>query len=360
MAEDTDRWSTPGRAATRDQLSRSTPETERRILRRSAILGIVVGVPSSAVFLWLALRGVDRDEVWRSIDEASIPWLSGVLVSFAGTYLMFSLRWATLLAPLGGISLQRVASLVLVGAALNNTVPGRPGEFARGYAVARAIRAPASAGIGSVVVDRACDVLLLGVALVVVVPFTPHPDWLGRLVLGAVAIGTVFVAVLLLAWWRVHGSGRRSRGLRGTRGRLREAASSFVEGLATLASLRDATRVVILSAGAWFCFGVGAYCCARAVGLAPTLEQMVFMTAVLNLGVALPSSPGFVGTYQWLIVSTFGLYDVPRNAAFAYSILLHASSFVPVTVTGYAVLALLALGQRRKRRSGHDHQIGRL
>lgn len=108
---------------------------------------------------------------------------------------------------------------------------------------------------------------------------------------------------------------------------------------------------MLLSALAWFCFGLGAFCCAQAVGLQPSVEEIVFLTAVLNLGVAIPSSPAFIGTYQWLIVSVLSLYDVPRSAAFAYSVLLHALSFVPVTVIGYLVIATLALAPRRRLRS---------
>ena len=64
------------------------------------------------------------------------------------------------------------------------------------------------------------------------------------------------------------------------------------------------------------------------------------------LGMLLGTSPGFIGTYRWLIVSTLSLYDVSRSQAFAYSILLHPMSFVPVTAIGSAVIAFLALGRR--------------
>lgn len=320
------------------------------MLRRSALIGIVLGVPLSAAFLWLALRGVDLDRVWATTTSASLLWLVAVFACFVATYLVFSLRWARLLRPLGPIRFRRVVGLVLAGAALSNTVPGRPGELARGYAAARILHVPAGAGIGTVVVDRACDVVVLTAALIVVLPFTPHPAWLNGIILGALAVGAVLLGVLAAARWRVHGAGRRLRGERGTRSRVREVASSFVDGLATLRSPRDAVAILLLTALAWFCFGVGAFCCAQAVGLQPSVEQLVFLTAVLNLGVAFPSSPGFIGTYQWLIVSVLSLYDIPRSAAFAFSILLHAMSFVPITVLGYFVISGLALARRRRIR----------
>ena len=53
------------------------------------------------------------------------------------------------------------------------------------------------------------------------------------------------------------------------------------------------------------------------------------MTGLVNLGTAVPSSPGFVGTYQWLCVSALGLFGVGRAEAFAFRSLLQAAWFVP-------------------------------
>ena len=58
----------------------------------------------------------------------------------------------------------------------------------------------------------------------------------------------------------------------------------------------------------------------------------MFVASVLALGVAIPSSPGYVGTYQWLGVASLGLLDVPVNEALAFSILMQASWFIPTTL----------------------------
>ena len=56
---------------------------------------------------------------------------------------------------------------------------------------------------------------------------------------------------------------------------------------------------------------------------------------------AIPSSPGFIGTYQWLGVSTLGVVGVGHVHAFAFSVLMHAVWYVPTTLAG------IALGIRR-------------
>ncbi len=62
------------------------------------------------------------------------------------------------------------------------------------------------------------------------------------------------------------------------------------------------------------------------------------MTAVLNLGSAVPSSPGYVGTYEWLGVASLGLLDVGHEQALAFTILVHAAWYVPTTLFGAVAL----------------------
>jgi uncharacterized membrane protein YbhN (UPF0104 family) len=70
------------------------------------------------------------------------------------------------------------------------------------------------------------------------------------------------------------------------------------------------------------------------------------VTSALALGVAIPSSPGYVGTYQWLGVAALGLLDVPVEEALAFTILLQASWFISTTIAGGAILGVRALRTR--------------
>ena len=92
---------------------------------------------------------------------------------------------------------------------------------------------------------------------------------------------------------------------------------------------------------------------ARAVGIELLLVEAVFVTAALNLGVAIPSSPGFVGTYQWLGVAALGVFGFSREAGLAFAIVMQAVWYVPTTLVGAVLLVAPArrrLGRRGSRR----------
>ena len=85
-------------------------------------------------------------------------------------------------------------------------------------------------------------------------------------------------------------------------------------------------------------WGLAASFVARAVGIELSVVEAIFLTAVINLGVAIPSSPGFIGTYQWLGVTALSHFDVATEQALAFAILMHAVWYVPTTVVGGALL----------------------
>ena len=62
------------------------------------------------------------------------------------------------------------------------------------------------------------------------------------------------------------------------------------------------------------------------------------LTGVLYLGMAVPSSPGYVGVFDYLMVVTLGLYGEPRAASLAAAFAAHVINFVPVTLVGLAYL----------------------
>ena len=108
-------------------------------------------------------------------------------------------------------------------------------------------------------------------------------------------------------------------------------------------SARTWATWLALSIGTWSLGTVAVVLVARSVGIDLAPLDAVFVASVLALGVAIPSSPGYVGTYQLLGVESLGLLDVPVNQALAFSILMQASWFIPTTLAGGAILGWRAL-----------------
>ena len=112
-----------------------------------------------------------------------------------------------------------------------------------------------------------------------------------------------------------------------------------------------------LSLAAWATWAIAAGIVARSLGLDLSVTDALFVAAVLNLGSAVPSSPGYVGTYEWLGVASLGLLDVPHEQALAFTILLHAAWYVPTTLAGGVALSVRGVRQLRRSRAERANRL---
>lgn len=312
-----------------------------RISRRSVLIGTVIGLPVSALFLWLAVRGLDPSKVWSALADAEPGRVAAAVLAMLAVYLVQAERWRVIArSSMPPLPYRSYLAMLVGGVAVNNVVPGRPGEILRGYWLSRAARAPFGRAFSTVVLDRAADVLALLLFLVASFPFVRHPSWLENLLVAVLVLAAVVVVAIGAAWWYSHRSARgRARAEAGAvhRSRIRAQASAFVRGIAAAVNPRDAVPITLLSLAAWGLWACGAWLVASALGVTLSPLEVGLVTAVINLGTAIPSSPGFIGTYQYLAVSTLGLFGVNRDTAFAFSVLLQASWFIPVTLAGLGV-----------------------
>jgi hypothetical protein len=319
--------------------------------RVRGLVTALVGVPIGLVFLWLALRDADFDAVWRSLQEAEVGPVGLAVAAFGCVYAFQSARWRKI-ASTPKLRLARFYEMTVSGVAVNNVLPGRIGDLLRARWLGLAARMSAGRAFGTVVLDRACDLVVLVALLVIGIAAVATSEWLVRLAAGGVLVVAAFGAVLLFARAYI---GKRERG-RHSRGLIRRLVRDAVEVLAEPLGRRRPVVWLGLSLGAWGAWAVAAQLIARSLDIELSVADALFVTAVLNLGSAIPSSPGYVGTYEWLGVASLGLIGVPHEAALAFTILLHASWYVPTTLAGG--LALSIRGVRRLRRSRAERATG--
>ena len=302
-----------------------------------AVVGLVVGVPVSALFLWLAVRDASLDSVWTAARGADPAPLALAIVALGTLYLLQGVRWHRIAAvPRPGD--LGFAKMVVGSVACNNVLPGRIGELFRARWLAVAAPMPSGRAVATVGLDRGSDVIALLGFLVLALPFVAAGEWAMRIVVGGALVVVVLVGIVAATRGYV-GLRRRDRRERGW---LRRIVRDLVDTLAEPFERRRSASVLGLSAAAWGAFAVAVWLIGRSIGVDLGLLECMFVTGILNLGVAIPSSPGFVGTYQWLSVAALAVFGVAHEEALAFSILLQASWYLPTTLIG-GYLALFRL-----------------
>lgn len=317
---------------------------------RSKALFVLMGLALSGVFLWLAVRNADLGAVRRALADAEPGFIALAVLTLGVGYLFQAARWRRI-ADTPNLHLRSFYAMVLGGLACNNVLPVRIGEFLRAGWLSR--DAPMSGGraFGSVVLDRVCDIVTLGVFLAIGLNAVAPTAWLVRLAIGAAIAIILIVAALLLARFYTR---RRQRRVERPRGRVTQVLRDTVDMLGEPIGRHRAATWLALSACTWTLSTVASSLVGRSLGIDLSPLEAVFVTSALALGVAIPSSPGYIGTYQWIGVAALGLLDVPVEQALAFAILMQATWFVPTTVVGGVFVGMRVI---RGRPTARAHTI---
>ena len=329
------------------------------------VLKSAVGIGVSAFLIWWVLRGQDLGDVFAQISQAN-PWylVASIAVGTAG-YLIRAWRWKVLLHPVKpDTALRSRFASITIGFAVTNLTALRMGEIARAFALTRVERITLSGSVGSLVVERFLDAIVLGTLFLVPMALPSFPGAEGLLsgvvrgLLGTtfvlLAIGVVGLVTLVFFPELVARLAERLflRVPGGWAPRLVEGLKSF---LSALRVLRDTTlliKAMAWSSALWLWTGFSFWLAFKAFGIDLGFAAAVFTQSAVGFAVALPAGPAFVGTFQLGVdLAVSGVYGVPEPTMLAFAFGYHFAGFIPVTMIGlyYAWRIGFSVGDIRKQ-----------
>lgn len=305
--------------------------------RKRFALGLLI----SAGLLALLARAVNPDQLGAALATADLRVVAPAMgLYFLGLWLR-AVRWRLLLPP-GSGSTGSLFQALAIGFAVNNVLPARLGEVARAYLLHHWRGVPYGNTVASVVVERVLDGLALAGLLLLALRFVPAPDYLQGVGLlvgagfagGAVALGLIAWradALVRLVGWLGRPLPPRYAAL------LVRLAAGFARGLGLVRGWRLLARLAALSLGAWLS-ELGLFY-ALMLGF-PRLGTASFPLAVVsgtvaNFATLLPSSPGYVGTFDSALVKVLSdTAGTGADLAAAFALVAHVTLLVPVTLLG--------------------------
>ena len=326
----------------------ATPDGRGRGGAPARIASVAVAVVLAVVLLAYSLRGIEWREVGRTIGgaDAGLLALTGAIATV--TIFLRAVRWRILLNADGHVSVPVAFWATAAGLFGNNFLPARAGELVRTYIVAARCGLAKSYVLATALSERVADAIVLAVMSAIVLLVLPSPPgWFAGAarpiaILGILGAAAIAVLPLLGPMGRavierapLPGSSRprilaaMEQGLRGLRGFHHGRRLSGFLALAVLIWVLDAAGTVIGGA---------------ALGLEIPPAAAFLLIAGLSVGSALPSTPGYIGIYQFVAVSVLTPFGFSRAEAIAFILVTQALGYVVVGFWGS-----LGLLQNRNR-----------
>lgn len=319
--------------------------------------------------LAFAFRNANLGMMWAE-TRAADPVLLLLAVAVTGlTYVIRAWRWQSLLAPIGATRFATAFRTTVIGFAASFLLPARAGEVLRPYLLAREEGLNATSAFATIILERLLDLatvlLLFAFFVFTVAPGVMTSD-AGELAnikfWGAVSAAAAVAGLCVLFALAGHPERLGRAALRVEHvlpARLARLVARFVETFAQgLAVMRQPGRLLVALAQSfplWLSIAAGIWLTSRAFHITFPYPASFLVMTVLIVGVAAPT-PGAIGgfhlAYTFSVVTFFG---VPQDRALSGATVLHAISFVPVTLLGVTYMmgdGLTLAGARRMAQQG--------
>ena len=301
--------------------------------------GVLIGIAC----LWLSLRQVRPDLFARALAAASWPWVAVALIGVTLIAAAKALRWQWLYPPDAvPVPWRTHFAILMISQMLNLLVSViRLGELTRMELMRREGR-PVGMTLGTIVLEKSLDLLVVQALLLLAVPLAILPNWLrARTGLGVLVVGVGVLAALLLVSryrerflaWTERIPEPRSPFWARWADRLRRLFQTTLDSIAALRGPR-LVRVAVLTTLIW----LGSMAVLEAMLVAfhvpPDWGTAFVLMIALTFSNWLPTPPAMIGVVGAVTVVVLAPFGVPPAQALALGTVLNVVLVAPPVLLG--------------------------
>lgn len=305
-------------------------------IKFSHILGIGVSI---SMLVWIGYT-YDWEELAEPLANANYEYLLFIPLIVIPNYIVRAVRWRLLMDKTQHIGLASVFRALMTGYLFNNIMPARAGDIIRVYHLNKNKGKSKSHLFASLLTERLGDMLfLLCLLSLVLVAYPDLPGWLKKS--GIIASALTFTGLVIL-WFIYLNKGKviraifsRMKFLSGkVISRLNEMTESTLSGLDGLFHIKGLMIFSVLTLLLWMLELLTAFTIAEAFGLDIALGNILFIIIVITIGTLVPSSPGFIGTYEFFGVQALTILGISGGEGLSFIIVLHAVNWLSASIIG--------------------------
>ncbi len=298
----------------------------------------IAGFIISIVLLYFALKGVQYREIYDTLRGADIRYIFISVPSIFLCCTFCSYRWSKIAG--NGTRFRDAFIALFSGLFINNVLPARIGEIARGYVLSKRTGLSFTYSVTTVLLDRFFDLvglLIITFITFIFIPWDLLPEQVKLVVLLLIAL-LIFCIGLIFVLSRKSFADKVAK-------KLYEVKKPFLSSLAkpVLDIQQNLSRInsplnlifyITLAVATWFSYSATLYLTMLMLDVQLSFMAVSFVCAGVNLGLIIPSSPGYVGVYQWLFRTLLTIFAISDEKALAISILFQATWYIPYTIVG--------------------------
>lgn len=314
------------------------------------------------VFLYFAFKNIDFINVVKILESISLFWLIIYFFVWLTSHIVRAYRWKIIINSVKEeTSIINLFGATMVGYGVNCIIP-RLGEVYRGLFLGKWEDISRSSMVGTIVLERVIDVLVLGFSIFISVAIYSgdlfqEVIWLeSTLYFGFLLIIGLVIFLFLLVKFKekfydviLNVVGKISVKIADALGR---AFHLLTDGFASLKGAKNIISVFFLSALIMLLYGLTAYIGFFILHMEKIQDvsySMAWIVMTISaIGVIIPT-PGATGSYHLIVISVLvGIFHFSNDISGAYAILTHSITYVLFIISTLLLTYYINKRQARK------------
>ncbi len=301
----------------------------------------------AAVLLYFSLRGIAWGELGKILLHAKIGYLALTGCLFSSSLFLRACRWRVLLSASGEVPIPTAFWATASGYLANSFLPARAGEFVRSLMISSATGFSRTFVLTTAFSERLCDAITLVLISSVALLIMPvKPGWFSTAATPFAVLGLLGAMLIALLPRFEQPACRLLYRLPfkpALNSKLVAILEGIIIGLRSFHSTRRLFTFGLYTAVIWLLDASATLSAMTSINLHAGLALAFLLLTGLGLGSALPSTPGYVGIYQFVGISILEPFGFSKTSAIAYILLLQAVQYLVNTFWG-----VIGMSRRRK------------
>jgi len=325
------------------------------MIANKKLLRVVFGAVLALSFGWLVVRRIHFSELQTAVAGISVPYILLGLLAFVTGYIFRIERWRIMLgAERGGVKWRDCSGPLLAGFALNNLLPFRAGDMLRSFAFNGKFGMSASAVLATLFVERLMDLVCLLILLCIILMVYGMDglhlvgiSWPLLMIPLGLVLGLLVAPRFLIPLLHIGGEwlSRISPGLG------RAIQSATIKGASMLTYLCKPlvlNKLLLWSFSVWLMEASMFWFVSLSLPSLDVPSASLFAMPIGTLATLIPSTPGYVGTFDYFVAQSMIIKGNTIPSGSAYALLVHAVLWLPVTFVGGIYVLMHASTRPRK------------
>ncbi len=316
--------------------------------------------------IWWSLHQIPTEkwgEFKRSLATANYWLILPVFLILSASHIVRALRWKVLMRPMGYTpSFANTFFAVMIGYMANLAVP-RLGEVLKCTILAKYEKVPAEKLVGTIVAERAVDVISLGIVflLAMITQYDVVGEFGSQLLKELfenstgqfswvrlfIVLGILLAIIIAIRVWFKQFAHLQVVIL------FKKILKGIWEGLSSIKNLQQKGLFIFYSVMIWLLYILGTWVGFLATEGTTELGIQHALSGLAFASIGMIITPGGIGAYAYFMAAVLEKNNIPFEIGFANGTLQWFAQFIIVLIVGSLCLAFIPFYNKQKKHESH-------